>query len=96
MEGESFPETFFTTAYLAHRGGLGECGGGPPLASVQSRSCRYPRAPGRYRQEVGTDPPGTHPNHLRNGGGPGALGVCRGQSLSRIGWMMGERNSRSA
>ena len=36
-------------------------------------------APVPYPQVRWLDPPGTHPNHLRNGGGPGALGV--GQRL---------------
>ena len=34
----------------------------------------YPRAPVPSPQVRWLEPPGTHPNHLRNGGGPGALG----------------------
>ena len=42
--------------------------------SLNTQTLYIPRAPGPYPQVRWLDPPGTHPNHLRNGGRPGALG----------------------
>ena len=44
-----------------------------------------PRAPVPYPQVRWLDPPGTHPNHLRNGGGPGALGLTHFGTVRRGG-----------